>query len=100
MKNANDIIPAARKLAICIVEVLAAELLLLLLLLLPPLPISKYVTRSRNDVIVTASVIAPFTSTVGLLVADLPLFDIVVSFLLTNSELFLRSVGSVSSCCC
>ena len=41
MKRANEMIPAARKLAIGIVELLSMELLLLLLLLLPPLPVSK-----------------------------------------------------------
>jgi len=75
MNNINEIIPAAEKPVIVIVELLSTELLLLLIVV----PISKYVITSRNDIIATASVMAPFTSRRVLLVTDLLLFDIVLS---------------------
>ena len=95
MKSANEIIPRTTKLAASIVELLSMELSILL----PPLPVSKYVSTSRSDVIATASVIAPFISTCVLLVANLRLFASVV-FPFINSELLLLSSGSVSCWCC
>ena len=97
MKSANEIIPRTTKLAASIVELLSMELLILL----PPLPVSKYVSTSRSDVIATASVIAPFISIFVLLVADFRLFVSVV-FLFIDSKLLLLSSDFVScwSCCC
>ena len=59
-----------------------------LLILLPLLPVSKYVSTSRSDVIATASVIAPFISIFVLLVADFRLFASIV-FLFIGSRLLL-----------
>src|SRR5919106_5447060 len=86
MNSANEIIPITIKLAVSTVELLSKELLLLL-----PLPVSRYVSTSRNDVTATASVIAPFISIFLLLVAaDFRLLAIDV-FLFVDSESFLLS---------
>jgi hypothetical protein len=54
MNNASETIATAMKLTV--VEPAAGELLALLL------PVSKYVSTSRNELIVIAKVIAPFMS--------------------------------------
>jgi hypothetical protein len=62
MNNSSDTV--VTKPEICIVDPLTTEELFALLLLFP---VSKYVSTSRNEVIVIAKVIAPFMSMVLLL---------------------------------
>jgi hypothetical protein len=64
MNNSSDTTLVVTKPEICIVDPLTTEELFALLLLLP---VSKYVSTSRNEVIVIAKVIAPFMSMVLLL---------------------------------